>query len=74
MNGEEYDLLVIPTKPFIEVDFTQFPEDDPLRRVRNIEQMMTVHLERDVDLEYASMGDGAYRLTKHGASRLFESL
>ena len=72
IHGEDYDCLLIPRKPFVEVDYTQFPEDDPLRRKTNIEKLMAVDLDRSVDMIYA--GGECDRLTKHGAQRLLESL
>jgi hypothetical protein len=76
INGEEFDALLIPKNAMVEVDFSQFPEDDPLRRQVNREKLTEVDLDLEHDL---SPNDGelnkhVYRLTKRGAYRLLESL
>jgi hypothetical protein len=74
INGEEYDALLIPRKNLVEVDFTQFPEDDPFRRQRNIEVLTEVDLDLEHDLRDSTHGNPVYRLTPAGAKRLLESL
>lgn len=75
INGEEYDALLIPRQPFIEVDYTKFPEDDPFKRQLNIGKMREVDLEIGRDLiPMPPAGDDRYRITKVGAKRLLESL
>lgn len=72
INGEEYDALLIPKEGVVEIDFSRFPEDDPMRRSVNVKTMSTVDLEVGVDLTEA--GGHYYRLTEQGAKRLLESL
>lgn len=75
INGEEYDALLIPRNAMVEIDFSQFPEDDPVRRQRNIEVLTEVDLDLDHDLSEPEEGRiGIYRLTKDAARRLLESL
>jgi hypothetical protein len=76
IRGETYDALLIPRKPILDVDFTQFPEDDPLRRIRNTKIFIEVDLIDGVDI--VSTGhrpeSHTYRLTEKGAKRLLEAL
>jgi hypothetical protein len=74
INGQEFDALLIPKNAMVEIDFSQFPEDDPLRRQANIGKMTKLELDFDLDIIDVSDGNGTYRLTKRGASRLLESL
>jgi len=74
INGEEYDVLMIPKNMISEIDFSQFPEDDPLRRQLNLAKLVEVDLNQDIDLRYAEGKAGDRRLTLHGAQRLLDSL
>jgi hypothetical protein len=77
INGEEFDALLIPRNAMVEIDFSQFPEDDPLRRQRNVERLTEVDLDLTRDLAEEGLGAPGkhlYKLTKHGAKRLLESL
>lgn len=72
LKGERYHALLIPESPVVEIDFSDCPEDDPLRRQRNIDELTKVRVDRDRDLEY--IGNDEYRLTPEAAKRLLESL
>lgn len=77
INGEEYDALLIPRKSIVEVDFSQFPEDDPFRRERNCAVLTEVDLETDEDIDDPAggiHGKHTFRLTATGAKKLLESL
>lgn len=73
INGETFDALLIPRDGMVEIDFSAFPEDDPMRRKANIVKLTELDLELTDDLS-VTPGTGAYRLTEHGAKRLLESL
>lgn len=70
IKGVKYHALLIPDDDLVQIDFTNCPEDDPLRRQVNIEKLTTVDLELD-DLVGV---DGVYRLTSTGAAKLLDSL
>jgi hypothetical protein len=74
INGEEFDAILIPREVPAVIDFTQFPEDDPLRRQINLAKLVEVNLAVDTDLRYAQGGAGKYQLTLLGAKRLLQSL
>jgi hypothetical protein len=75
INGEEFDAMLIPRNAMVEIDFSQFPEDDPLRRQRNVEKLTEVDLDLKHDLSTEPSGERRmFRLTKRGAKRLLESL
>ena len=74
INGEEYDALLIPRNAMVEVDFSQYPEDDPLRRERNIEVLTEQDLDMTVDFCEVPGKAHFYHLSKRGARRLLEAL
>jgi hypothetical protein len=74
IHGETYDALLIPRQSLVEVDFSQFPEDDPLRRQRNVQVFTELDLDLGQDVINPFTGKHVFRLTKAGAQRLLESL
>lgn len=75
IHGVDYNAILIPENAMIEVDFSRFPEDDPLRRDMNAVKMTTVDLDPMIDLSTEThAGKCTYRLTKTGAQRLLLSL
>ena len=72
INGEKYHVLVIPDQPNVEVDYSEFPEGDPLRRKENVKTFQTVDLDYGQDLVIGE--SPTYRLTKEGAEKLLSSL
>jgi len=71
IGGERYQALLIPERPIVEVDFTQCPEDDPLRRQVNEERLAKVQLDEEDDVE--RFGNTVH-LTASGAKKRLESL
>ena len=74
IHGVEYDALLIPKNAMIEIDYSQFPEDDPFRRRENAVRLTEMDLELGSDLQNVPDGTRTYRLTKEAAQRLLESL
>ncbi|WP_299315065.1 hypothetical protein [uncultured Halomonas sp.] len=74
IKGIEYDVMLIPKQFMVEMDFAQFPEDDPNRRSINEEKMAEVNLTPGLHFIGLSGEEATYRLTRAGARYLLDSL
>jgi hypothetical protein len=73
LHGEIFDVLVIPRKQFVELDYTDCPEDNPARKVEKMQKMMSVDLKLGVHLKETN-GKMGYKLTDRGVMVLLDSL
>jgi hypothetical protein len=73
IKGVGYDAILIPKEDFVEVDFTRFPEDDPLRREVNIVKLCEVDLTLGEFVE-TDGADTVFHLSEAAARKLLEAL
>jgi hypothetical protein len=75
IHGVEYDALLIPKHDLLEIDYANFPEDDPLRREENIKKICSVDLREGFELELVDNQEKPrWRLLPQAVRRLLESL
>jgi len=71
INGEPYDALLVPQNMVASVDFSMYPEDDPLKRELNIEKLSSFDL---VVEDLIGGPEGPWRLKPETVRRMLESL